>query len=347
MALLNLPRKVRFLRKNIIIIGIIPALRKEPNTLNPFLKPLVKELNVLYNGIHLNTYRHPGGISVRAALMCVSADIPAQRKLCGFLSHSASLGCSKCYKVFSGRVSEQRNYGGFNTAQWKPRTVSDHRKCVNKILKAQTKTAAEKLESECGYRYTVLLDLPYFDTIKFHVIDPMHNLFESTARNVFKMWVETELLKKKDACNNRRENQKYQSWDRRSSPTNRHIIQLWSSSFTAEQWKIWTLEYSMYVLKGLIPESHYICWQIFVQACRKICSPVISQDDVTAHLLFLKYCNTFEDIYSSEAIRPNMHMHCHLQDSVQNFGPVYSFWLFFIRTVQRLAWKNKDEPQIN
>ena len=119
-ALLNLPRKTRFLRKNIIIIGIIPAMNKEPSTLNSFLNPFVKELKVLYNGIQLKTHLHPGGTNVRAALICVSADIPALRKLCGFLGHNATLGCSKCYKIFSGRVSEQRTYGRFDTRQSGP-----------------------------------------------------------------------------------------------------------------------------------------------------------------------------------------------------------------------------------
>ena len=34
---------------------------------------------------------------VRAALLCVSCDLPAAQKTCGFLGHSAKLSCSKCF----------------------------------------------------------------------------------------------------------------------------------------------------------------------------------------------------------------------------------------------------------
>ncbi len=47
------------------------------------------------------------------------------------------------------------------------------------------------MESKYGVRYSIL---PYFDPIKFTVIDPMHNLFLGTGKHVFKVWVELEYL---------------------------------------------------------------------------------------------------------------------------------------------------------
>ena len=39
-------------------------------------------------------------VIVRAALSCVACNIPAARKVCGFVGHNARLACSKCLKVF-------------------------------------------------------------------------------------------------------------------------------------------------------------------------------------------------------------------------------------------------------
>ena len=50
--------------------------------------------------------------------------------------------------------------------------------------------------------------------------------------------------------------------------------------YTASQWKNWTLIYSMFCLKGLLPESHLRCWQTFVLACQYLCSPVMSKTDI-------------------------------------------------------------------
>ena len=45
------------------------------------------------------------------------------------------------------------------------------------IMQCKTKTEKEAMESTYGTRYTVLARLPYYDTIRMAVIDPMHNLF--------------------------------------------------------------------------------------------------------------------------------------------------------------------------
>ena len=51
--------------------------------------------------------------------------------------------------------------------------------------------------SESGVRYSVLLELPYFDPIRFHVIDPMHNLLLGTAKRMMVTWTEAGLLSNK------------------------------------------------------------------------------------------------------------------------------------------------------
>ena len=45
LLLLNLPRHLRFLIENVVLVGIIPDVSKEPPT-NTFLEPLVEELEV-------------------------------------------------------------------------------------------------------------------------------------------------------------------------------------------------------------------------------------------------------------------------------------------------------------
>ena len=83
LVLMNLPRTERFLRENLILVGLIPAMNKEPPT-NSFLSPLVEELKVAWtDGLNLAS----NGIekNFHLALLCIGCDIPASRKLCGFL----------------------------------------------------------------------------------------------------------------------------------------------------------------------------------------------------------------------------------------------------------------------
>ena len=124
--------------------------------------------------------------------MNVSCDLPAGRKVCGFLSHN---GCSKCFKSFSTGKFGVMDYSGFNRNSWKVRTNVEHRKSVDITLKAKTKAEKGKLESSHGCRFSVLLDLTYFDPASMLIVDPMHNLYLGTAKNIFHLiWVKRGII---------------------------------------------------------------------------------------------------------------------------------------------------------
>ncbi len=63
-----------------MIVGIIPGPHEPSKNINTFLHPLVEELKRLWSGVVLET-----------ALIC---DIPAARKVCGFVGHSALKACA-------------------------------------------------------------------------------------------------------------------------------------------------------------------------------------------------------------------------------------------------------------
>ena len=99
MTVLNLPRQERFLQENVILVGVIPGPKEPQLHINSFLSPLVDELQQLWQGLPMQL--HNGlHVLVRAALLCVGCDIPAARKVCGFVGHQALKGCSKCLLSF-------------------------------------------------------------------------------------------------------------------------------------------------------------------------------------------------------------------------------------------------------
>ncbi len=136
-VLLNLPRAERFKWENVLVVGVIPALGKEPKNLNSFLKPLVEELNALWKGVRLLSSLSTIPLIFRAALLCTSSDIPAPRKLCGFKGHSAELGCSRCLKKFPVVFGEKWDYSRFDEANWQKRKNEDHRRHAKKNVAMQ------------------------------------------------------------------------------------------------------------------------------------------------------------------------------------------------------------------
>ena len=44
--------------------------------------------------------------------------------------------------------------------------------------------------------------------------------------------------------------------------------------------------------------------------------------------LFEEFCTKFVTLYGKESCTMNLHLHCHLKECVEDYGPVYAFWLF-------------------
>ena len=85
----------------------------------------------------------------------------------------------------------------------------------------------------------------------------------------------------------------------------------------------------MYALRGILPQEHYRCWQTFVLACFHLCRRAITETDITkADLLLIKFCKTIENLFGNASITPNMHLHGHLSECINDYGSIYGFWLF-------------------
>ena len=184
-VVLNLPQNLRYKRENVLLIGLIPGPQEPQKTMNSYLQPLTTELLVLWeDGFSVNI-ANIGTRVVKCAVLCVACHLPAGRKMCGFLGHNARLGCSRCYKEFPGSVGSM-DFSGFDVHAWPKRTGDDHRATARTLKNFKTVAEEETKESEKGCRYSVLLQLPYFDAPRMLIVDPMHNLFLGTAKHFVK-----------------------------------------------------------------------------------------------------------------------------------------------------------------
>ena len=350
MTIMNLPYQLRFKREFVILVGIIPGPKEPKRNINSYLRPLVGELLALWDGIPMYVYGEEQEQKVRCALICVACDMPASRKTCGFLGHTAKLGCSKCKKVFPGGVGD-KSYAGFDRENWHARSNGDHRSSIALINQSRNKTERAQLESEHGCRLSVLLDLPYFDAVRMTIIDPMHNLFLGTAKHMVKnVWIKQNIITKSSLPVIQK------VIDDMKVPTDigriPRKIESGFDHFTADQYKNWVNLYSVPCLHGILSSDHLENWRHFVLACRLICQHTLTLEQVTLIDAFLlRFCKRTEQLYGPSVITPNMHMHCHLRDILLDYGPVYSFWCFSYERYNGILGNqptsNKDiEPQL-
>ncbi|XP_070537876.1 uncharacterized protein [Ptychodera flava] len=328
LILQNLPRTERFKPENIVLVGLIPGPTEPKRDINPYLDPLVDELLEMWDGVQLNDSSFCGWNIYSMTLLCLSCDIPACRKCGGFLGHSAEKGCNKCLRSFQRNgFGSKADYSGFNPEDWERRTNEEHRLYAAMAQQARTQAERQNIESKYGARYSSLFRLPYYDAVRFSVIDPMHNLLLGTAKHVLKVWKERNVVSD-DAMEEiqRRVNEMKTPSDVGRIPSK---ISSGFSGFTADQWRNWTCIYSLYAIQGFVRGEHLDCWKQFVYACRVLCSRTVSVEKISAVHTYLRlFCKKFEKIYGPEMCTPNMHLHLHLKECLLDYGPAYSFWLF-------------------
>ncbi len=87
--------------------------------------------------------------------------------------------------------------------------------------------------------------------------------------------------------------------------------------------------YSLQAFRGVLPMNYLKTWSIFVNACQLICKPNVTKSDIErADLGFRNYVKALQNTFGTDAVKPNQHMSCHLKECIEDFGPVYCFWLF-------------------
>lgn len=199
LAINNLPRNTRMKFSNIVLAGVIPG-PHEPNDdqIQNFLKPLVDELLVLYNGVIMPTYENPNGELVRVALMSINCDMPAARKVAGYMGAMATKACNKCSTAFgrlsTGTRSSKPNFSDFNDENWVQRTWEQQRFDAYDWLTATHKAQQEEKQASSGTKWSEVHRLPYFDVVRYVTVDPMHNLFLGTPKKMIEVWQDFGLL---------------------------------------------------------------------------------------------------------------------------------------------------------
>ena len=350
---LNLPMADRYKPENVMLVGLVPDTKglkdDHSEVYNGYLRPLVDELCCMWPTCDMErTHNHPKGTEIGIALLCVACDLPAARKVGGFVGHGAKRGCHRCKTTFETVDMDNGGpprvtHGDFNVDEWEPQTEQDVRRHAAKFRSLPNVTQKKRYASNNGVRYTELLRLPYFDPVRMLIVDPMHCLFMGLAKSLFKRLLEVGVLTE-DIL---REMQK--GMDSMDVPTDIGRIprkmQSRMSKLTASQWKNLLIIYARTVMRGHVWSSDetdpsrdepidpdkaaYRLVQMLSCICDGFsrCNQTRSNVERT-HALLLQYCALYLRAFGAEGCTINTHVACHLRICIIDYGSVSAFWLF-------------------
>lgn len=352
-ALLNLPRATRFLPENLIFVCCFPGGKESEHDVVKLLTPLVDELVLLWTGIQVKTVLHPRGILLRAALLIVSADLPAGRPLCGFQSFNVM--CSKCYHSDGWTAFYTENQeklraanrpqgpprkmcSGYDCEKWERRCGKEQLERGQETLRAKSPTELQALQSEYRAKFSVLSRLPYFDPVVMLVIEPMHCLLLGLIKSVIRLLMDTQHIT--DAMlHSMEERMKTVKIPREHSGRFRGKIGSRFSGFTADEYKTFALSFSCWLFAEHLPDDVYAMWCSLVEAVELWYTASVSERNLSRGLhAYIAFEAAFEALFTTKAVTFNQHNAFHFPDDVRNFGSPYGYHSFFLeRALGRLG----------
>ena len=326
----NLPRSERFKPGNILTLAVIPG-PKEPklHEINHYLYPIINQLNQLWDGYYIKTYENNKGRSVRGAIIACSNDVPAARKLCGFIS--ARVACYRCYKT-ANFVNNQSNFGGFaDLDEWFiERDINVIRDKASEWKKCTTKDSRRDHVSQYHVRWSEIYRLPYFNSVRFCVVDPMHCLFLGVAKwIVTKLWIGEGILNRE----NLKIMQERADMIKITSDLGRRPVRIATgegfSNFTADMWKTFIIIFATPITWDFLDEVDKKILAYFVHACKILISRELLKSELSEAFSKLVNMNKLiEQKYGQEKISPNLHLCLHICECALDYGPLSSFWCF-------------------
>ncbi|GET67105.1 uncharacterized protein LOC110233779 [Rhizophagus irregularis DAOM 181602=DAOM 197198] len=324
----NLPREIRFKKENMLTLGLLPGPSEvKLHKINHYLTPIVDELLEFWDGIEIPAAEK----NIRLALICCSNDIPAARKLCGHIS--ASVSCHRCYKTANSNGNGNKsNFGGFDDmVDWfVERDLDEHRRNAELWRLCKSEEERKRHVSSTHVRWSELLRLPYFNPIRYLVVDPMHCLFLRIAHWIIKkLWIDGNKITKQDLEKMEKRAKYIQIPADLGRIPNKIATGEGFSRFTADQWKMFVLIYAIPLMWDLLAEPDRQILGNFVRACSLLVYRIIDCDILNeAHERLLKVATLIEENYGPERITPNLHLCLHIADCCRDYGPLYSFWCF-------------------
>jgi hypothetical protein len=186
MVILNFPEHLRFLFRNMYLAGVIPGPGKPSlDQINHALSLLVAELLEFWKGVYYTVVpASQTGCLTKGALIPLVCDMLAARQLIGLGSATSTWFCTLCLLTI-------QDIENLDKSTWPARDLAMQIERAREWRDCESGAAREACFKAHGVRWSVLLELPYWNPILFSVVDSMHaaylGLVQSHCRKIWRI----------------------------------------------------------------------------------------------------------------------------------------------------------------
>ena len=191
MVVLNFPPHLWFLFRNMYLAGVIPGPGKPSlDQINHALSLLVTELLEFWKGVYYTAmYASQAGCLTKGVLIPLVCDMLAARQLIGLSSATSTLFCTCCLLPI-------QDIENLDKSTWPARDLVEQIEKARRWRDFGNEGDRYTYFKEHGVRWSVLLELPYWNPILFSVIDSMHaaylGLIQSHCRRMWQISVSAD-----------------------------------------------------------------------------------------------------------------------------------------------------------
>ena len=336
----ELPINIRFNKENMILAGLWFG-SKKPFMLS-FLKPIVKELEKLENGVEMKC-RERGTFTMRAILLACICDLPARAILMNFVQYNGAYCCAKCLQRGESTASGKGHAHTFSFQDDNPKGPARSDASVKEAaLKSHEQLLNNKSSATVdGVKgISLLMGLKYFDTVKGTGIDYMHGTLLGVQKLLLNLWLSQRhskeafsIFKNLDDVEKRISQLKPPSNIKRAPRSIQETLKYWKAS----EFRAFLLYYGVPVLNNILPSHLFQHYILLVQATFLLLKDGITEADFQeAETCLIQFVQLFQCFYGLCFATLNLHQLLHLVDDCRELGPLYTHDCFSYEDKNRI-----------
>lgn len=316
---INFPYRIA--RGNILLCGLWHS-KKKP-LMKIFLKAFAEELHDLANtGVECSSYTSEEVVNRKVHAIVCPVDTIARPTVQNMVQFNGKYGCPYCLQKGEVLENEPGTARVYCVGDYPERTEEQHAKHIRLAMRKNKKIKGVKGPS-------IMSVVPNLNTLVSYPAEYMHAWLLGVAKMLIKAWIDSSNHDKPWYIGNQinEVNERLQQIQPPCEIT--RITNYIEELSKAAEIKNFTIYYSAAVLVGILPQTYYKHWVLFVVSTYILLQEEQSQEEFEfAQRSLLQFQEEIQNLYGKKYMTFNVHTLKHNKKFLKHFGSLWAWSAF-------------------